>query len=199
MYDLLNGFIIDPRIPTRDPIGEMSLESVGAYIVVVVMCDWIVKVFRVCVYEMATMDDAQVTVNDAKTADGACYLEIKVSSRSKRDGCWDFLDRYGYRYGDAIAHPLLPSKDISMMTLKKVSTHVDIIKSSRYGNPKFESLEVEVHDLQVAVAHYHQSNGVSRGMFGLIISHGAIIEILGAEVEEFIGHTENGSDTDNWL
>ncbi|GKB21728.1 hypothetical protein Tco_0855651 [Tanacetum coccineum] len=190
----------------------MSLESVGAYIVVVVMCDWIVRVFRCFGWFLYRLrngddgelkDDAQVTVNDAKTADGACYLEIKVSSRSKRDGCWDFLDRYGYRYGDAIAHPLLLSEDISMTTLKKVSAHVDIIKSSRYGNPNFESLEVEVHDLQVAVAYYHQSNGQHGGKQTAVnfdrVSHGAIIEILGAEVEEFIGHAENGSDTDNWL
>ncbi|GJY59926.1 DNA-directed RNA polymerase V subunit 1 [Tanacetum coccineum] len=55
-------------------------------------------------------DDAQVTVNEAKTVDGACYLELKVPSRSRRDGCWDFLDRYGYHYGDGISRPLLPSE-----------------------------------------------------------------------------------------
>ncbi|GKB75454.1 ATP-dependent DNA helicase PIF1-like protein [Tanacetum coccineum] len=55
-------------------------------------------------------DDAQVTVNEAKTVDGACYLELKVPSRSRRVGCWDFLDRYGHHYGDGISPPLLPSE-----------------------------------------------------------------------------------------
>ncbi|GJU50265.1 hypothetical protein Tco_1219820 [Tanacetum coccineum] len=54
------------------------------------------------------VDAAEVDVNEAKTADGACYLELKVLSRPRRDGCWDFLHRYGYHYGDGIAHPLLP-------------------------------------------------------------------------------------------
>nr|GEV48854.1 hypothetical protein [Tanacetum cinerariifolium] len=33
-------------------------------------------------------DAAKVTVNEPKTPDGACYLELKVPSRSRRDGCW---------------------------------------------------------------------------------------------------------------
>ncbi|GJT85172.1 putative transcription factor interactor and regulator CCHC(Zn) family protein, partial [Tanacetum coccineum] len=37
--------------------------------------------------------DAQVTVNEAKTADCACYLELTVPSRSRREGCWDFHDK----------------------------------------------------------------------------------------------------------
>ncbi|GKE30198.1 hypothetical protein Tco_1445582, partial [Tanacetum coccineum] len=57
------------------------------------------------------MDAAQVTVNEDKTTDGACYLELKVPSRSRRDGWWDFRDRYGYRYDDGIASPQLPSED----------------------------------------------------------------------------------------
>ncbi|GJV32140.1 hypothetical protein Tco_1392540 [Tanacetum coccineum] len=35
----------------------------------------------------------------------ACYLELKIPSRSRRDGSYDFLDHYG----DAIARPLFPS------------------------------------------------------------------------------------------
>lgn len=37
-------------------------------------------------------------------------VELKVVSTSRRDGIWDFLDRYGYHYGDGFAHPLLPSE-----------------------------------------------------------------------------------------
>ncbi|GJY95335.1 retrovirus-related pol polyprotein from transposon TNT 1-94 [Tanacetum coccineum] len=54
--------------------------------------------------------DAQVTVNEAKTADCTCYLELTVPSRSRRGGCWDFYDRCGNHYGDGIARPLLPSE-----------------------------------------------------------------------------------------
>ncbi|PWA83620.1 nuclear RNA polymerase D1B [Artemisia annua] len=163
-------------------------------------------------------DAAQVTVNEAKTADGACYLELKVPSRSRREAIWDFLDRYGYHYGDGIARPLLPSEvliilkkipdatkkklagrgcffqegyimqhlpvppnclstpdvsdginvmssDNSMSMLKKVLRQVEIIKSSRSGHPNFESLEVEVNDLQAAVAQYLQSRGAKGSGF----------------------------------
>ncbi|GKA28571.1 hypothetical protein Tco_0714816, partial [Tanacetum coccineum] len=33
-------------------------------------------------------DAAKVTVNEPKIPDGTCYLELKVPSRSRRDGCW---------------------------------------------------------------------------------------------------------------
>ncbi|KAI3824623.1 hypothetical protein L1987_06087 [Smallanthus sonchifolius] len=157
---------------------------------------------------------AQVTVNENQKKDGACFLELKLPSRRGiRDGFWDFLDRYGYRYGGhATTRPLLPSEvlkilkkipeatkkklagrgcvfqegyimqhlpvppnclstpdvsdgitvtssDISMPMLKKVLRQVEIIKSSRSGAPNFESLEVEVNDLQLAVAQYLHSRG----------------------------------------
>ncbi|GKA16150.1 ATP-dependent DNA helicase PIF1-like protein, partial [Tanacetum coccineum] len=57
-------------------------------------------------------------VGDAKTVDGACYLELKVPSRSRRVGCWDFLDRYGHHYGDGISRPLLPSELTENMRLR---------------------------------------------------------------------------------
>nr|GEU96385.1 nuclear RNA polymerase D1B [Tanacetum cinerariifolium] len=40
---------------------------------------------------VAKYDDAQVTVNEAKTADGACYLELKVPSRSRETVAGIFL------------------------------------------------------------------------------------------------------------
>ncbi|KAI3717238.1 hypothetical protein L1987_68726 [Smallanthus sonchifolius] len=167
------------------------------------------RAFAFCCEEVA-----QVTVIENQKKDGACFLELKLPSRRGiRDGFWDFLDRYGYRYGgDAATRPLLPSEvlkilkkipeatkkklagrgcffqegyimqhlpvppnclstpdvsdgitvtssDISMPMLKKVLRQVEIIKSSRSGAPNFESLEVEVNDLQLAVAQYLQSRG----------------------------------------
>ncbi|KAM0054761.1 putative DNA-directed RNA polymerase [Helianthus debilis subsp. tardiflorus] len=159
-------------------------------------------------------ESAQVTVHENQKKDGACFLELKLPSRTRvSDRFWDFLDRYGYRYGgDGTTRPLLPSEvlkilkkipeatkkklagrgcffqegyimqhlpvppnclstpdvsdgitvtssDISMPMLKKVLRQVEIIKSSRSGTPNFESLEVEVNDLQLAVAQYLQSRG----------------------------------------
>lgn len=50
-----------------------------------------------------------VSVKEVKTTDGACYLELKVPSRSRlREGFWNFLDRYGFHYGDRFSRPLLP-------------------------------------------------------------------------------------------
>ncbi|GJU24039.1 hypothetical protein Tco_1162660 [Tanacetum coccineum] len=70
------------------------------------------------------LDAAQVTVNEDKTTDGACYLELKVPSRSRRDGWWDFRDRYGYRYDDGIASPQLPSESDH----KFISIFLDLIE-----------------------------------------------------------------------
>ncbi|XP_047340709.1 DNA-directed RNA polymerase V subunit 1 [Impatiens glandulifera] len=63
---------------------------------------------------------SQIAINDVKTTDGASYLELKLSSRSKfREGFWNFLAKYGYRYGDNFTRPLLPSEVLEM--LKKLS------------------------------------------------------------------------------
>ncbi|GJW52505.1 hypothetical protein Tco_0096590 [Tanacetum coccineum] len=48
----------------------------------------------------------------------ACYLELKVPSRSRRDGSCDFLDRYRYHYRDAIARPLLSSEVVEILLHK---------------------------------------------------------------------------------
>jgi hypothetical protein len=52
---------------------------------------------------------AQISIREVKNTDGACFLELKLPSRSRlRDGCWNFLERYGFRYGDDFTRPLLP-------------------------------------------------------------------------------------------
>ncbi|GKC61180.1 RNA-directed DNA polymerase, eukaryota, reverse transcriptase zinc-binding domain protein, partial [Tanacetum coccineum] len=72
-------------------------------------------------------DAAKVTVNEPKTPDGACYLELKVPSRSKRDGCWNFVDRYGYCYADAIGHPLLPLEEGYVMQHQDASHGISVV------------------------------------------------------------------------
>nr|GEZ30342.1 DNA-directed RNA polymerase V subunit 1 [Tanacetum cinerariifolium] len=52
--------------------------------------------FRKFPVDPAFAADSQSCVDIARIADGACYLEFKVPSRSRRDGSCDFLDRYGW-------------------------------------------------------------------------------------------------------
>ncbi|KAI7735196.1 hypothetical protein M8C21_030853, partial [Ambrosia artemisiifolia] len=186
-------------------LGNVKLQSKNAGV--------LERAFAVCC-EFYLMEAAEVTVSENQKKDGACFLELKLPSRTRiREGFWDFLDRYGYRYGgEATTRTLLPSEvlkilkkipeatkkklagrgcffqegyimqhlpvppnclstpdvsdgitvtssDISMPMLKKVLRQVEIIKSSRSGTPNFESLEVEVNDLQLAVTQYLQSRG----------------------------------------
>ncbi|XP_008465860.1 DNA-directed RNA polymerase V subunit 1 [Cucumis melo] len=64
-------------------------------------------------------DASQVTIREAKKADGASYLQLKVPSRtSLQERFWDFLERYGFRYGDNFTRTLLPCEVKEM--LKKI-------------------------------------------------------------------------------
>lgn len=66
-----------------------------------------------------------ITIDEQKTTDGAGQLELKV--KRYREGFWNFLDRYGYRYGERRSRPLLPSevqiilKKLPADTKKKLS------------------------------------------------------------------------------
>ncbi|KAL8161234.1 hypothetical protein V2J09_012723 [Rumex salicifolius] len=51
------------------------------------------------------------------------------------------------------------SMDLASSMLKKVLRQIEIIKSTRSGEPNFESHEVETNDLQVAVLQYLQVRG----------------------------------------
>ncbi|XP_051146636.1 DNA-directed RNA polymerase V subunit 1 [Andrographis paniculata] len=70
-----------------------------------------------------------ISINEVKTTDGACYLELKVPGRSKpEDDRWNFLEKYGFRYGGhSRSRPLLPSEVMEMLrklpqdTKKKLS------------------------------------------------------------------------------
>ncbi|RVW22253.1 DNA-directed RNA polymerase V subunit 1 [Vitis vinifera] len=56
-------------------------------------------------------DSPQVSVREFRPTEGACFLELKIPSRSRpKDGFWDFLARYGYRYGHNLSRILLPSE-----------------------------------------------------------------------------------------
>ncbi|XWS08294.1 hypothetical protein CRYUN_Cryun41cG0067200 [Craigia yunnanensis] len=49
----------------------------------------------------------QVSVKEVKRTDGTCYLELKQPSRHASAN-WNFLERYGFRYGDHHTRTLLP-------------------------------------------------------------------------------------------
>ncbi|WMV11633.1 hypothetical protein MTR67_005018 [Solanum verrucosum] len=72
-------------------------------------------------------DVAQVSVNEGKTSDGASYLELKVPKNAAKLQEWNFLEKYGYRYGDGYSRPLLPSEVLAILrriredTRKKLS------------------------------------------------------------------------------
>ncbi|XP_043811761.1 DNA-directed RNA polymerase V subunit 1 isoform X2 [Manihot esculenta] len=59
---------------------------------------------------------SQISIKDIKTTDGAFFLKLKLPSRMRmRDGFWNFLERYGFRYGDDIIRTLLPCEVMEML------------------------------------------------------------------------------------
>ncbi|KAF8388658.1 hypothetical protein HHK36_025338 [Tetracentron sinense] len=61
-------------------------------------------------------DVLQVSVREVKAKDGQYSLELKLPSRSRlRDGFWNFLERYGFRYGDSHSRTLLPCEALEIL------------------------------------------------------------------------------------
>ena len=73
-------------------------------------CGFTLLLTRLFYFPSVFQEGALISINEVKTTDGAFYLELRVSSRSYRDGFWNFLEKYGYRYGDEPRRPLLPSE-----------------------------------------------------------------------------------------
>ncbi|CAM8891380.1 unnamed protein product [Rhodiola kirilowii] len=62
---------------------------------------------------------SQVSVKEMKTGDGAIYLQLKVPSKGRvREGIWNFLEKYGYRFSDGFTRTLLPVEALEI--LKKI-------------------------------------------------------------------------------
>lgn len=58
-------------------------------------------------------ETSHISICEAKTTDGAYYLELEIPSKlNPRHGLWKFLEKYGFRYGDASmnSRPLLASE-----------------------------------------------------------------------------------------
>ncbi|AET02314.2 DNA-directed RNA polymerase [Medicago truncatula] len=182
---------------------------------------------------------AQVSIREVKTADGACYLALKVSKSKMHDGFWTFLEKYGYRYGGDHTRALLPceameiikrlpqetkkklagkgyfpqdgyilkylpvppnclsvpvvsdgvsimSSDPALTILRKLLRKVEVIRSSRSGEPNFESHQVEANDLQSVVDQYLQIRGTSKAARDIETHYGVNKEL-------------NDSSTKAWL
>ncbi|WOL06512.1 DNA-directed RNA polymerase V subunit 1 isoform X1 [Canna indica] len=57
-----------------------------------------------------------IFIKEARTTDGAIFLELTVSSRTRmRDGFWNFLDRFGFRYGGTFCRPLLAHEALNIL------------------------------------------------------------------------------------
>ncbi|KAE9617183.1 putative DNA-directed RNA polymerase [Lupinus albus] len=182
---------------------------------------------------------AQVSIREVKTSDGACYLALKVSKSKMQPGVWNFLQKYGYHYGNDHTRALLPceamevikripletkkklagkgyfpqdgyllkylpvppnclsvpavsdgvsvmSSDPSMTILRKLLRKVEIIRSSRSGEPNFESHQIEANDLQSVVDQYLQVRGTSKATRDIETHYGVNKEL-------------NESSTKAWL
>ncbi|KAK4783152.1 hypothetical protein SAY86_007526 [Trapa natans] len=62
---------------------------------------------------------SQVSVSELKKSDGACTLQLRLLSKSRyHKGFWNFMEKYGYRYGTDIHRTLLPCE--ALRILKKL-------------------------------------------------------------------------------
>ncbi|KAJ0983740.1 hypothetical protein J5N97_002096 [Dioscorea zingiberensis] len=61
-------------------------------------------------------DIPPISITEVKTTDGAFCLELKVTSKRRlREGFWNFLDKFGFRYGDTFCRPLLPYEALKIL------------------------------------------------------------------------------------
>lgn len=56
----------------------------------------------------------------------------------------------------------IASQDLSVSMLKKVLKQIEVIKSSRSGEPNFESHKIEANNLQSSVEHYLEVRGTAK-------------------------------------
>ncbi|KAJ0046600.1 hypothetical protein Pint_05268 [Pistacia integerrima] len=60
-----------------------------------------------------------VSIGEVKMTNGACCLQLKLPAKFRPShGFWNFLERYGFRYGDRLTRTLLPCEVKEM--LKKI-------------------------------------------------------------------------------
>ncbi|WCJ39088.1 DNA-directed RNA polymerase V subunit 1, partial [Euphorbia peplus] len=65
---------------------------------------------------MACCEDAsQVSIREIKTSDGSCLLKLKLPKNRLGEGSWNFLERYGFRYGSDSTRTLLPREVMEML------------------------------------------------------------------------------------
>lgn len=78
-------------------------------------------------------DSPQVSVREFRPTEGACFLELKIPSRSRpKDGFWDFLARYGYRYGHNLSRILLPSEVMEILRRIPEDTRKKLVRKGYF-------------------------------------------------------------------
>ncbi|XP_065868139.1 DNA-directed RNA polymerase V subunit 1 [Euphorbia lathyris] len=60
-------------------------------------------------------DASQIVLKEIKIPDGSSFLALKFSRNRFKDGVWNFLERYGFRYGDDLTRTLLPCEVMEML------------------------------------------------------------------------------------
>ncbi|KAL6130072.1 hypothetical protein ACLB2K_068453 [Fragaria x ananassa] len=80
-------------------------------------------------------DAAQVSITEFKPRDGVCSLQLKLPSNKKPPpGFWNFLERYGFRYGDGVKRILLPRE--VMQILRRIPEETKKKLATRGYNPQ---------------------------------------------------------------
>ncbi|XP_038680146.1 DNA-directed RNA polymerase V subunit 1-like isoform X2 [Tripterygium wilfordii] len=61
-------------------------------------------------------DAPQISICEVNTTDGSSFLELKLPSKSRlKDGFWNFLEKYGFRYGGNVTRALLPCEVMEIL------------------------------------------------------------------------------------
>ncbi|XP_050381339.1 DNA-directed RNA polymerase V subunit 1-like [Argentina anserina] len=80
-------------------------------------------------------DASQVSIAEIKPTDGTCSLQLKLPSNKKPPpGFWNFLERYGFRYGDGVKRALLPRE--VMQILKRIPEDTKKKLAAKGYNPQ---------------------------------------------------------------
>lgn len=93
-------------------IKALILHIFGRICIVLFLCIFSYKVYlSIYAFSPPVQEASQVSIVDVKTTDGAFYLELKLPSKFRLcAGFWNFLERYGFRYGDSLTRTLLASE-----------------------------------------------------------------------------------------
>ncbi|XP_078429517.1 nuclear RNA polymerase D1B isoform X2 [Wolffia australiana] len=116
-----------------------------------------------------------ILVNDVKTADGSIRLELEASSDTQFEaGFWNFMGRYGFRYGVSNHRPLLPSEALLMLEKIPEDTRKTLAKKGFYPQKGFIMQYLPVPPNCLHLSDYIDGKGI----ISSDISHSMLRRIL---------------------